>query len=235
MSDETSESTQENTETQALPTPAISGNSGGSQTSTNDFGQLIERIDNLEKGIPAIIENGIRSTKDKRFSNLEKLTGDFETMSAYLKAANGDAALAARNYKVDQLLNQPDNSSPASAGTGKGNGERRWSESKVTELLDELEVEPDEPFVSEWRKGEYASDEAIELALRRARDKARKQATTSGAPAFDGAARTATPAPEKEQRKQTLYAEKGRLQMNRHVPANAARLAEIDAELKRLG
>src|SRR3990167_1042364 len=190
MSDETSESTQENTETKALPTPAISENSGGSQNSTNDFGQLIERIDKLEKGIPAIIENGISSTKDKRFSNLEKLTGDFETMSAYLKAANGDAALAARNYKVDQLLAQPDNSSPASAGTGNGNGGRKWSESKVTELLDELEVKPDEAFVSEWRAGTYASDEAIELALRRARDKARKQATTSGAPAFDGTART---------------------------------------------
>jgi hypothetical protein len=191
MPDETPESTQESTESKASPTPIISENSGGSQTSTPDFGQFIERLDRLEKAIPDMVGKAVQSTKDKRFTQLESLIGDFQTMSEYLKAANGDPAVAARNFKVDQLLSQPVSASPASAGNGSASGERRVSQDKSDALVAELGLEADDPVVQEWGNKKYRSEEHAELELRRMADKARRQAGASGTPVFDGQAHPA--------------------------------------------
>lgn len=116
MPDNAQESALEAPESVELPTPQISQPSRGPATSAErpDEAQLVERLaEKLAPKIQEYISRSVQSTKDRRFDGFARQMAEVQE---YLKASGGDPRKAAREYALDQMLNQPQ-SSPQDAGT----------------------------------------------------------------------------------------------------------------------
>lgn len=230
--DPAKDSGSESNGTQAPPVPAISKNSSDKPSSpaapTIDVEALTVTL--IEKLEP-LIEKKVQSKQDKRLGPLDDFAPTLQQFKKYLDAAGQNVEEAARNMKIDQLL-----ASPAGGGTSAQSGAQRTevvSEKKVAEILNEAGVKFDDPDVTAWAGKDYLSAGDAYHELTKLTTRKLKQAS-NGSPAaavFDG--QSATPPGNKDDQKHKLYAEKARLQMNGHL--HEKRLAEIDAELKRLG
>ena len=97
------ESGQEVVEAQEQPSPAVpSVPSGVEQASAPslDLDNLAEKVAGMvREGLQVDIERGIQSTKDRRFSDVERVI-------KALKDAGGDEMLAIRNMQIDDLIAQ---------------------------------------------------------------------------------------------------------------------------------
>lgn len=218
--------------------PSISGNSPR-PSSESGVAQPID-VDALTKSIASqiiqqldpIIDSRLRSAKDKRLRALDDLAPSIETYKKfkdYLDASGGDVAKATREMQIDQLI--------ASGGQVPGKdeepGEQRMADERVTKLLEDLGLNQNDSVVLEWANKEFRSEDAAELALRRAVSKAKKQVVASTAlPIFDGGPGAAPQTGPKQEQIDAAYAELDPL--FNEPTKNAARIEAIKARIAKL-
>lgn len=144
-------------EAKELPVPTLSGDSdgAGSAGSGIDISALANQVkEQLSKDLPDLIDARFKSAKDKRFSRLDTYATEFEAMAKYLEDAGGDAAKAARNYKIDRMLEQE----VSGGDPGRSAGQERQGEGRVPEetvqqsamdILKKYDVPATHPSVAE--------------------------------------------------------------------------------------
>lgn len=153
MSEEPQVSAQETQESKAPPTPTISTTSGGQPQSVApiDEDKLVEKL--IER-LDSIIDKKVQSVKDSRLSRVDGFYADMENLKGYIQKHKGDVDAAYRDMAIDELIQ-----SRAVSGTVPGRTaepEPQVDPSKVADILNEAEVQFDDPDVVAWSKKQYA-------------------------------------------------------------------------------
>lgn len=214
------------------PTPDVSGGSAdaGSAAPGPDASALEKKLAALEQRLeklPDLIDARVKSTKDKRFQDLEKV-------KQYLDEAKGDAKLAARNMLLDQMLQEGKEPAPVQpSAPGRAIGED--AESRTAKFLNDLKDESgveltDEELAQVWGGKRYTNwDDAFKDVRRAAFKKAKGESIGAGAVVSE--ATTGAKAEDAE----GLARELSEIQAGRRgsptSPENAKRRKEIRAQL----
>lgn len=219
-------------EPEGSPIPEVSGGSpeAGSATTGPDASALESKLAALEEKLeklPDLIDARVKSTKDKRFQDLEKV-------KQYLDEAKGDAKLAARNMLLDQMMEEGKEPARVQAGaSGKATGED--IEGKTAKFLNDLRDESgvdlsDEEVAQIWQGKRYTNlDDAFKDARRAAFKKAKGEKIGAGATVTEQAT------PVKPESEEGLSQELADILTGKHGSAtseeNQKRRKEIRAQL----
>jgi len=184
MSDEPQVSAQETKETPAPPTPVISAPSGGQPQSvapTIDEDKLVAKlIDRLDE----VIEKKVQSKTDRRLSRVDGFYADMESLKGYLQKNKGDVDAAYREMAIDDLLQQRAASGAVPGRTAEP--EPQVDPLKVADILNEAEVQFDDPDVVAWSKKQYADvGDAYRDLSRMVTKKVKQGRAASGSPVLD--------------------------------------------------
>jgi len=213
------------------PTPQVSGGlpDAGSAATGPDASalakDLAEMKAQLEK-LPDLIDARVKSTKDKRFQDLEKV-------KQYLDEAKGDAKLAARNMLLDQMMEE--GKEPAKVQVGApGRATDEDAEGKTAKFLNDLKDESgvelsDEELKQIWSGKRYTNwDDAFKDARKAAFKKAKGESITPAATVAEpgaGASRA-----DEDLARELLSIQNGE-RGSPISPENKKRRAEIKAKL----
>ena len=213
-------------EAEGSPTPQVSGGSreAGSVATGPDASALEKKLAALEEKLeklPDLIDARVKSTKDKRFQDLDKI-------KQYLDEAQGDAKLAARNMLLDDMLEKP---APVQSGA-PGRATAEDAEGKTAKFLNDLKDESgvelsDEELKQVWGGKRYTTwDDAFKDVRKAAFKKAKGESIGAGAVVSEPG--TSASSDDTDE----LAKELSELQnSNLSDPKNKKRRAEIKAKL----
>lgn len=216
-------------EPKGSPIPEVSGGSveAGSATTGPDVGALEKKLARIEETLtklPDLIDARVKSTKDKRFQDLDKI-------KAYLDEAKGDPKLAARNMVLDEMVEKAE--APARVqGSALGGATTEDAESKTAKFLNDLKDESgvelsDEELAHIWGGKRYTNwDDAFKDAKKAAWKKAKGESIGAGAVVTEAGA-TASSDDVEDLAKELAKLQKGDI----HNSDNKKRRAEIRAKL----
>lgn len=175
MPDNTQDSAQDTTESQAIPKPTILEDSEGQPSSEVSADAIAKQVlESLAPQLDDLVSKKVQSTKDKRLDRVEKISGGLSQLEQALAdvAAGGDPQAilaAAQQQDLAQRLAKLESSvsSPSSAG----NSESGTAFDKAVGLLTEAGLAGD-PEVTKLMSGSFKTDAdmlfaASELVLRR--------------------------------------------------------------------
>ena len=219
---EQTEEQQETTEEPTLSTPSLVS---PEQTSAPPFDvdQFMEKLSGV---IDEKVSRTFQSAKDRRFSNLEK-------MSSYLQAADGDVAKATKEWRNDELYERLVASDEADGSAPQGNeSSQKYMEAKTKLRLEQAGIDFEDPryvMLKEQYAGQITDpvqwNDIVELAVEGWVGKEAKSESISAATAVSegGTAEVSAPEGDLEELTQELF----ELQQQRPTSETMAKRREV--------
>lgn len=146
-----------------LPTPTFSETSDGSPSADADA--IVSKLQPL---IESLVERKVQSTKDKRFSDIEKVLGGRLGLLAELEALGQEIPKEVRSEMRFRELEERLNQTPQPAPVRDDGSSRQ--KAAVTDAISELQkygLDPNDASFIELLRGKYANRAEFDLSIQR--------------------------------------------------------------------